>query len=419
MELSKLLFLLFQLIILVIQTSAQFEFLYNKCGTNFSTPSTYQTNLRNVLNSISSNTQITYGYYNFTAGHKPNKVDATVLCRADISVDACQLCASFSAATIQTVCLNTKQAFGYSENCTIYYTDTSAFHVLADRPFWALRYEENATDIPNFNSSLTKLMTALQNNASLGNSELKFATGKLNFSSNSNQTLYGLVQCSPDLSRLDCVKCVQNITLSVFPAYFVTFTDASLFMAKGGRVVSPSCFLRYELYPFYGNVTYVAEPSGQPPASPASNRNITSVEAGNSSKSHKIIVIVVPIVGSLVLIIIIASICILLKKKKPRKVSGKFNKEEMDTLDSLQFTVGAIKVSLKSDVFSFGVLVLEIISGQSVNSFHINKHSENLLAFTWKAWQEGKPWSVVDPALSPASTFLQLSKCLHNPHSSH
>ena len=39
------------------------------------------------------------------------------------------------------------------------------------------------------------------------------------------------------------------------------------------------------------------------------------------------------------------------------------------------------RVSVKLDVFSFGVLVLEIVSGQMISSFTIEENSENLLSF--------------------------------------
>jgi len=39
------------------------------------------------------------------------------------------------------------------------------------------------------------------------------------------------------------------------------------------------------------------------------------------------------------------------------------------------------RVSVKLDVFSFGVLILEIISGQLISSFTIEENSENLLSF--------------------------------------
>ena len=37
--------------------------------------------------------------------------------------------------------------------------------------------------------------------------------------------------------------------------------------------------------------------------------------------------------------------------------------------------------SMKSDVFSFGVLLLEIISGKKNNGFYNSNHDLNLLAF--------------------------------------
>ncbi|XP_050944591.1 cysteine-rich receptor-like protein kinase 10 isoform X3 [Cucumis melo] len=57
--------------------------------------------------------------------------------------------------------------------------------------------------------------------------------------------------------------------------------------------------------------------------------------------------------------------------------------------------------SPKSDVFSFGVLILEIISGQENTNFCIDNGEQDidLLNFTWKSWREGKPENVIDEAL--------------------
>ncbi|EPS67040.1 hypothetical protein M569_07736, partial [Genlisea aurea] len=61
-------------------------------------------------------------------------------------------------------------------------------------------------------------------------------------------------------------------------------------------------------------------------------------------------------------------------------------------------------LSVKIDVYSFGVLILEIISGQKMSSF-VNEEgrSENMLAFAWRNWRDGRAESIVDPVLGDGS----------------
>ena len=51
---------------------------------NYSSNNTYRANLNTLLASMYSNTEIDYGFYNFTDGESPNKVYAIVLCKGDI-----------------------------------------------------------------------------------------------------------------------------------------------------------------------------------------------------------------------------------------------------------------------------------------------------------------------------------------------
>ncbi|CAB4306256.1 unnamed protein product [Prunus armeniaca] len=57
------------------------------------------------------------------------------------------------------------------------------------------------------------------------------------------------------------------------------------------------------------------------------------------------------------------------------------------------------KFSVKSDVFSFGVLVLEICSGHKNSSFHINGNAEDLLSYAWINWREETALNLIDSTL--------------------
>ncbi|GLU23230.1 hypothetical protein SLE2022_392530 [Rubroshorea leprosula] len=55
--------------------------------------------------------------------------------------------------------------------------------------------------------------------------------------------------------------------------------------------------------------------------------------------------------------------------------------------------------SVKSDIFSFGVLLLEIVSGKKNNGFYFYERCESLLTFAWKLWSQGQEMQLIDPQL--------------------
>ncbi|TKW08340.1 hypothetical protein SEVIR_6G022800v4 [Setaria viridis] len=58
-------------------------------------------------------------------------------------------------------------------------------------------------------------------------------------------------------------------------------------------------------------------------------------------------------------------------------------------------------VSTKSDIFSFGVIVLEIVTGRKNNSaYNDNSDSISVLGHVWDKWRAGSMVDVVDPALA-------------------
>ncbi|XP_049365109.1 G-type lectin S-receptor-like serine/threonine-protein kinase At4g27290 [Solanum verrucosum] len=69
--------------------------------------------------------------------------------------------------------------------------------------------------------------------------------------------------------------------------------------------------------------------------------------------------------------------------------------------------------SIKSDVFSFGVLVLEIISGRRNRGFFHESHSINLLGHVWKLYKEGRPLELIDVHITDSCYFTELLRLIH------
>ncbi|XP_055802854.1 cysteine-rich receptor-like protein kinase 44 [Solanum dulcamara] len=63
--------------------------------------------------------------------------------------------------------------------------------------------------------------------------------------------------------------------------------------------------------------------------------------------------------------------------------------------------------SVKSDVFSFGVLLLEIVSGQKNTCFRNGESVEDLLSYAWTNWLEGTATNLIDPMFRGSSGLVR------------
>ncbi|KAI3741072.1 hypothetical protein L1987_58739 [Smallanthus sonchifolius] len=61
--------------------------------------------------------------------------------------------------------------------------------------------------------------------------------------------------------------------------------------------------------------------------------------------------------------------------------------------------------SVKLDVFSFGVLVLEVITGQHSQSFS-HEDGVYLLSYAWRSWRDGTLSNIIDPILLKGSNSV-------------
>ncbi|CAJ2648785.1 unnamed protein product [Trifolium pratense] len=69
--------------------------------------------------------------------------------------------------------------------------------------------------------------------------------------------------------------------------------------------------------------------------------------------------------------------------------------------------------SVKSDVFSFGVLVLEIISGKKNRGFCYTNDDMNLLKNAWTQWREGTALKLIDSSIGDSYAQSEVLRCIH------
>ncbi|KAI5333436.1 hypothetical protein L3X38_023567 [Prunus dulcis] len=69
--------------------------------------------------------------------------------------------------------------------------------------------------------------------------------------------------------------------------------------------------------------------------------------------------------------------------------------------------------SVKSDVFSFDILVLEVISGRKNKGLYHPNHSHSLIGHAWRLWNQGRPLELIDTCLESSCTLSEVLCCIH------
>ncbi|KAG6703139.1 hypothetical protein I3842_07G069300 [Carya illinoinensis] len=498
---------------------------------NYTSNSTYRVNLNTVLASMSSNTKISYGFYNLSVGENSDQVNAIALCGGLIGTDECRSCVNTSSHDLLQYCPNQKEAIIWYPECMVRYSNRSIFGALEANPLYSFYNTRNASDVDAFTQVLGPLLERLTNLAAAGSSTRKFAVGSE--TAQDSQTIHALLMCTPDLDELDCKSCLEQTRGQVF---------SCCYGKQGGRHISPSCDLRYETYTFYDPRAEAPPPSLLQPSSPPTEatHDISTVESlrfdfgtitmatDNFSDENKLgeggfgavykgmlengqeIAVKRPSIDSgrgqdkefenEVLLVArlqhrnlvrLLGFCLEGKERlliyefvpnasldrfifdptkriqldwerrykiiegiarglvylhedsqlriihRDLKASNILLDQHMNpkisdfgTARLLEQTQGNTKriigtygymppeyamhgnFSTKSDIFSFGVLLLEIVSGQSNNSFPIEQIGEVLIGYAWKMWREGTPLNLVDPTMRVNST-VHLMRCIH------
>ncbi|EFH65051.1 kinase family protein [Arabidopsis lyrata subsp. lyrata] len=69
-------------------------------------------------------------------------------------------------------------------------------------------------------------------------------------------------------------------------------------------------------------------------------------------------------------------------------------------------------LSVKADVFSFGVLVLELVSGQKNSSYSMRHPDQTLLEWAYKLYKKGRTMEILDPDIASSADPDQVKLCV-------
>lgn len=251
-----------------LSTQAQRDSGYASCSDEptYSPGSTFQANLNLLLTFLSSNATKNNGFYNSTVGYdSPDVAYGLSLCRGDCSSDICQTCISEVTKNILIRCPKAKEAAMWHDECMVRYSYRSFIATNNETLVFSFgnpgSVKEEASFKQVLDSTLNDLITRASNvTVSHNKYALRgFATQIVNYTR--VQTLYGLAQCTPDLSGNDCGHCLKE-AISYLPQCCST--------KRGGRVLLYSCNFRYEVYSFFNILDSAPSPSPLPSTTPSS-----------------------------------------------------------------------------------------------------------------------------------------------------
>lgn len=268
-----LIYLSIQLILLIttaiITTQAAIDvppFLHIVCSNNkgnFTNGSVYQENIRGLLSILLSNSNGT-GFYTTSYGVN-DTVYGIGLCRPDLLQDPCSTCLKNSSHLLTQACPNQKEAVIWNEHCMLRYSNRSIYGLLELVPSHTQSKTENISswDVYELNQELVGLLQALRNESATGGSLRKFQVYKGRSTNSNNQSIYGLTQCTPDLTEEDCKSCLDEGLGQL---------QKCCYGMDYGRFANPSCNLMYLVYDFSDPDPF--------DSTPTSSTNTTALSTG-------------------------------------------------------------------------------------------------------------------------------------------
>ncbi|KAK7380207.1 hypothetical protein VNO78_32705 [Psophocarpus tetragonolobus] len=298
-------------------------YLSHNCSSNatFTSNSTFQKSLNTLFSYLSSNA--TNGK-SFHEAQVNAQVYGLFMCRGDVPSLNCEQCVLNATRRMLSECRSFQEAIIWYSHCLLRYSHRNFFNIIEKSPVFS---RLNLTRFSSTDKGQKFFIFVLSNALSkvaiqAGDSSERY--GKKSLKLNNLQTLYSLAQCTQDLTSDDCKGCLGDI---IGPGI-----AWSRLGSVGGRVMYPSCNLRFEFMPFYRDGGH----QSTTPASPSEEKQ---------SKSRLIILIIVPTSVSIMFL----SVGYYLLRRKARKSFRTILKEnfghESTIVEPLQFDLAVIEAA--------------------------------------------------------------------------
>ncbi|KAK7364262.1 hypothetical protein VNO80_12791 [Phaseolus coccineus] len=426
-------------------------YLSHNCSSNetLTSNNTLQISLTTLFSYLSSNAT-NKRYYKADVN---NTVYGLFMCRGDVPNGVCEKCVQNATHRIALDCNSSQEAIVWYSQCMLRYSFRKFFKTVERSPmFWKLNRTSRNEEQSFFSVTLAKTLDKVAVMA--GDSDERF--GKYSTKLNDKQTLYTLAQCTKDLPTDDCKGCLGNLIGTEIPW--------SRLGSIGGRVLYPSCNLRFEFHQFYFD---------DPPAGPIQSEN----------KRNNVRRIIILVTVPTVILVNLSFLAWYFQRRNTRKSHTTILKEnfghEIAALEPLHFNLTAIELatnnfsndnkigrggfgevykgilldgrqiavkrlsksskqdqestdlivgtcgymspeyamfgqfSEKSDVFSFGVMILEITTGRkNIHSSEARHIADGLLSYVWKQWRDQTPLSILNSNIRENYAEIEVIKCI-------
>ncbi|KAL0875585.1 hypothetical protein Bca101_025290 [Brassica carinata] len=223
----------------VIRSSVYANTCLNRSGF-FSPNGAYDINRRLMLSSLPTNVTANDGFYNTSRGQDTNRVYGLGLCVPGTEAQSCSDCIKAASNGLVQNCTTQIEGIDWRMDrtlCLVRYSNRSFYGSLGIEILRSENYtrdvQANMTDLE---TTWEALMTGLIDQAS----SLYYAAGTRKLES-SISNVYGVVQCSKDVSLENCTHCLQENVIEY---------RSCCRGRQGGIISRPSCFTRWEVYPF-------------------------------------------------------------------------------------------------------------------------------------------------------------------------